>query len=117
MRFVLTSTLLLAGFSMVALVLSGCNSDTAVEPQQTAPTSEAQPAIPEEMSGIAKLPAADQKAALEQEICPVSEKPLGSMGAPIKVAVDGQEVFVCCDGCVDMVNENPDKYLAKLKKE
>ncbi len=117
MRFVLTTTLLLAGLFMVSLGLSGCNTDTAVQPQQVDQTSEAQPAIPDEMSGIAKLPVADQKAALEQEICPVSEEKLGSMGVPIKVAVDGQEVFVCCEGCVDMVKENPGEHLAKLKKD
>lgn len=117
MRFVLTLTLLLAGILMVTLVFSGCNSDTAKDPQQTEQTSEAQPAIPDEMSGIAKLPVAEQKAALEQEICPVSDKKLGSMGTPIKVAVDSQDVFVCCDVCVGMLEENPGEYLAKRKKE
>lgn len=117
MRFMLTTGLIVAGYFIAAAVLPGCSSDTSVEPQQTSTTGEAELVIPEKMSGIAKLPAADQKAALEQEICPVAEEPLGSMGAPIKVAVAGREVFVCCDGCIEMLKANPDEYLAKLKKE
>lgn len=36
-----------------------------------------------------------------QEICPVTGKPLGSMGDPIKVKVGPEEVaFLCCKGCV-----------------
>ena len=101
---------------------AGCTGENAPEPPGTLESEmdgvrTTEVAIPEEMSGISKLPESEQAAALEQEICPVSEKPLGSMGKPIKVAVDGQEVFVCCEGCVDMVKESPDEYLAKLKKE
>ena len=43
----------------------------------------------------------DHLRAQAQKICPVSGKPLGSMGKPIKVAVGEQkeEVFLCCQGC------------------
>jgi hypothetical protein len=30
--------------------------------------------------------------------------------------VKGKPVFVCCQGCVDQVRENPDKFLEKLDK-
>ena len=107
----------LAGLALAGFV--GCTGGNEPESPatETAGAQTTEVVIPEEMSGIAKLPESEQAAALEQEICPVSEEPLGSMGKPIKVAVDGQEVFVCCDGCVDTVKENPDEYLAKLKKE
>ncbi len=49
-----------------------------------------------------------------QKICPVSGKPLGSMGQPIKVAVNGEDVLVCCEGCVDRLKNNPNKYLVNL---
>lgn len=57
---------------------------------------------------------AQEQAIADQKICLVSGKPLGSMGSPIKVNVKGQDVFVCCKGCVTALQENPQKYLAKL---
>ena len=36
-----------------------------------------------------------------QKLCPVTSKPLGSMGTPARVVVAGQVVFLCCDGCED----------------
>ncbi|WP_404307038.1 hypothetical protein [Neorhodopirellula lusitana] len=47
-----------------------------------------------------------------QKVCPVSGKSLGSMGDPIAVDVNGQNVFVCCAGCVGAVKSDPAKYAA-----
>ena len=45
----------------------------------------------------------------------VSREPLGSVGIPLKVAVEGDKsVFVCCQGCEEMVRSNPAKMLARL---
>ncbi len=63
------------------------------------------------MEGIAQLPLAEQRAALKQRTCPVTKEPLGSMGKPIRVSVAGQSLFVCCEGCVGALKENPAKYL------
>ena len=63
-----------------------------------------------------KLSPADRKLAEAQEICPVSDEPLGSMGTPIKVTVEGRDVFVCCAGCEDELKKNFDEYVAKLEK-
>lgn len=35
-----------------------------------------------------------------QEICPVSGQKLGEHGAPLKVKVGEETVFVCCEGCL-----------------
>jgi Cu(I)/Ag(I) efflux system membrane fusion protein len=43
--------------------------------------------------------------------------PLGSMGVPIKVDVDGRPVFICCEGCRDELLAEPSKYIAKLSEE
>jgi hypothetical protein len=67
--------------------------------------------IPEDMKGIALLPASEQEAALRQRTCPVTGDPLGGMGKPIKVSVTGRTVFVCCEGCVDAVKNDPAAYL------
>ena len=52
-----------------------------------------------------------------QRTCPVTGEELGSMGDPIPVTVKGETVFVCCQGCVKKVQQNPDKYLAKVHVE
>lgn len=65
-------------------------------------------------NALAQLSPEDRAAAEQQKICPVSEEPLGSMGKPMKVTVDGRDVFICCDGCEEAVNEDPEKYLARL---
>ncbi len=67
--------------------------------------------IPDGMSGLALLPGSEQAVALQQRVCPVTGQLLGSMGRPIRVDVDGRSVFVCCQGCVDAVRQNPGKYL------
>ena len=62
-----------------------------------------------------KLATKDRAAALQQKICPVTEQPLGSMGVPKKITFQGQDIFVCCKGCIDKVTAEPEKYLKKLK--
>lgn len=63
---------------------------------------------------VATVPASETQLAAaaiaRQKICPVSGKPLGSMGDPIAVDVNGQKVYVCCAGCVNAVKSNPAKY-------
>ena len=66
---------------------------------------------------LAKLSPEDAASAEKQHVCPVSGEMLGTMGAPQKVDVNGQQVWICCDGCKDQLLEKPDEFLAKLKKE
>lgn len=65
---------------------------------------------------VATVPASQQQLAAaaiaRQKICPVSGKPLGSMGDPVAVDVNGQKLYVCCTGCVNAVKSNPTKYAA-----
>jgi hypothetical protein len=77
----------------------------------TAPNEEA-----EIKANLDKLPAADRTIAEKQRLCPITESPLGSMGAPVKVMVAGQPVFLCCDGCKDEALKDPKATLAKLTK-
>ncbi len=58
----------------------------------------------------------DRQSAIKQHFCPVSGEMLGTMGAPEKVEVDGQSVWICCDGCKDKLLADPQKYLDKLNK-
>ncbi|MHC4398947.1 MAG: hypothetical protein ACYTG0_04635 [Planctomycetota bacterium] len=65
---------------------------------------------------LSQLSATDRALAEKQKACPVSGQPLGSMGKPYKVTVNGREVFLCCQGCEGEIKGNPDEYLAKLPK-
>lgn len=56
----------------------------------------------------------DEALIARQKLCPVSGAPLGSMGAPYRVVVEGQVVFLCCDGCEAELRKNPKPFLAKL---
>jgi membrane fusion protein, copper/silver efflux system len=49
-----------------------------------------------------------------QATCPVTGRPLGSMGAPQRVDISGRTVFLCCEGCEARLRREPAKYLAKL---
>jgi hypothetical protein len=60
------------------------------------------------------LSAEDRPLADRQKLCPVTTKPLGSMGTPTRVVVSGRVVFLCCDGCEDALKQEPAKYVAKL---
>ena len=68
-------------------------------------------------AALAKLTPADRTLAEKQKLCPVAGAPLGSMGAPIKVDVNGRPVFICCEGCREALLAEPAKHLAKLPKE
>ena len=65
---------------------------------------------------VATVPANKQQLAVaaiaRQKICPVSGKPLGSMGQPVAVDVNGQTVYACCGGCVNAIKSNPAKFAA-----
>lgn len=49
-----------------------------------------------------------------KDVCLVTGNKLGSMGTPITLNHEGQEVKLCCRPCVAKFNENPQRYLAKL---
>jgi hypothetical protein len=38
------------------------------------------------------------------------------MGTPIKVTVEGKDVFVCCEGCIEELKSDPAKFLAEIEK-
>ncbi len=60
-------------------------------------------------------PSGDKLIAPERGVCPVTGKPLGSMGPPVSVTVNGQTVQLCCEGCEERLRKSPEKYLSKPK--
>jgi hypothetical protein len=75
------------------------------------PTKATSAVAPDALDGLSP---ADRVLARRQRICPVTGKPLGSMGTPSRIVVSGRPVFLCCDGCEESVRREPAKFLAKL---
>ena len=66
---------------------------------------------------MAKLSPEDRKEAEAQKFCVVNNGSLlGSMGAPIKLDIDGRSVFICCGGCKSAAMKYPEKTLATVAK-
>ncbi len=47
--------------------------------------------------------------------CVVSGEKLGLMGPPFIIQHQGTEVHFCCEGCVKDFNQDPEKYLNRLR--
>ncbi len=92
----------------------------ANSPAPAPATSPAPPALsPERLAkvraGLDKLAPEDRKRAAAQRLCPVQEKPLGLMGKPVEVALDGAAVFLCCASCEDEAKTDPKGTLKKIE--
>lgn len=76
-------------------------------------TIKAKMAEAEISASLAKLTPEDRRLAEAQGFCPVmTGNRLGVMGAPVKIMVNGQPVFLCCAGCRMRALANPDRTLA-----
>lgn len=114
---------LAAAVCSAAMVMAGCGK-SASPPAANAPanagTSEEDKEIADAM---AKLSAEERAVAMAQKYCPVAamgegahDSLLGSMGAPVKVTLEGKDVYLCCDGCKEMAEKNPAATLAKAEE-
>jgi hypothetical protein len=85
--------------------------------EQSKAPGDLKPLDPSIQAELGKLSAEDRKLAIAQRLCPIADdSPLGGMGVPVKVMLQGQPVFVCCDGCVDAALEKPTQTLARVKQ-
>ena len=119
---------LFGGLALVtAMLMGGCSIETATtQPQaETAPSQPQAELVSNDWKtglsadvvvALTALSDPDRTDALAQKVCPVSDKQLGLMGKPPKVTVEGQDVFLCCEGCDSEIKSDPGKYLAKLSK-
>ena len=111
-RLALMTALLSA---VVIATFVGCaNEAPAPDAGEPSQPSASQAQDPEIVEALASLSPEDRALAEKQKICPVTKEPLGSMGTPEKVELEGRSVFVCCAGCIEMLKENPDEYLSNL---
>lgn len=75
------------------------------------PAAEARPALQVEFASDA-----DYAAVRAQDRCPVMNERLGAHGRPLKIIMNGQTLFVCCQGCIRRVQENPTQYFAAAQR-
>lgn len=81
-------------------------------------TSTTRPAAPDATaSALESLSPGDREQARRQGPCPVTRKPLGSMGVPVRVEINGRVVFLCCSGCEDRLRSDPARYLDGSSKK
>jgi hypothetical protein len=84
--------------------------------------STVRPSTPEDSDAkinqaLARLSDDDRKVAEKQQFCPIlPDSRLGGMGVPVKLMIENQPVFVCCDACRKAAQDKPQETLAKVKK-
>jgi Cu(I)/Ag(I) efflux system membrane fusion protein len=80
---------------------------------QTGGTTQVRPSTPEDealkiKSSLSRLSPGDRKLAETQRFCPIlTDRPLGTMGPPLKLTLDGETVFLCCGACENRARANP----------
>ena len=66
-------------------------------------------------AALSMLSPEDRQVVDSQRSCPVlPQNRLGSMGTPVKLMIDGQPVFLCCEGCRTTALKDPQKTLKKV---
>lgn len=85
-------------------------------------TATVRPSTPENRdakidAALTALSPEDRALAEAQRFCPVLPKNrLGVMGPPIKLSIEGQTVFICCEGCRQTALEEPQETLTKVQE-
>jgi hypothetical protein len=101
-------------------VLAGCQESANVSDRREivrlkkSGSGEAEEA--EVQAARGKLNADERRLVDEQDICPISNERLGSMGVPVKVQVRDETVYLCCKSCQKSALEKSDETLAKVKE-
>jgi Cu(I)/Ag(I) efflux system membrane fusion protein len=77
-------------------------------PQSAAPGKD-------DLENIEQLPPEDRALARAQQLCPVTDLPLGSMGVPVKITVGDETVFLCCKGCTKRAQNAAQQTIDKVR--
>lgn len=122
----LTQTAAVAGLLALFLAGTGCQKQVVKQAGTNQPgphgAAHQEPAKADHeeadiQAARAELSPEDRRLVDAQEWCPVmSDNRLGVMGAPIKVMVKDQSVFLCCKGCQRKALADPEKTLAKVEE-
>jgi hypothetical protein len=102
------------GLLLACLLTAGCRQTPPADQGKSGGPADAEAAI---RFHVAQLGPEDQRWAEQQKYCPIMpDVRLGEMGKPQKVVLKGVTVFLCCERCLEVVQEDPDKALAQLKE-
>jgi hypothetical protein len=104
---------------LICAATVGCSKEATIPKVDENPATNTQATTGDKESEItatlAQLSDVDRRAAQAQKFCVVEQKNrLGSMGAPFKLMIEGQPVFLCCDGCKEEALKDPKATLAKV---
>lgn len=98
----------------VFLCCADCEAGARANPKATLAKAEK---LTKVNAAFAKLTPIDRHLAESQRYCAVQTKSeLGSMGTPVKVALNGQPAFLCCGSCKKAALADPKATLEKVKK-
>jgi hypothetical protein len=118
MNKVVTCSVILG--AAMAIVIAGCNKEAAPKTKNDGEQAKGVQRDSKEamiQENLARLSPEDRKIAEAQKYCAVENKNrLGGMGVPFKLVLKGKTVFLCCDGCKDDAEKEPDKTLAKAEE-
>ena len=95
---------------LIAVALTACTKD---EPTTAAPGAPA-PKLGDKTAAAAAAKPAPNAQPYPLKVCVVSGEALDSMGKPHVFTYEGQEVKLCCDGCLKDFKKEPAKFLKKL---
>jgi hypothetical protein len=121
----LKQSLLVLGLAAVtSLFIAGCNSgdqaghDHGPDGHDHADAeSEVTSDVTPQAAGLIESPTEEQIAAAKAyplEVCIGSGEELGSMGDPVVMVYNGQQIKFCCKSCVDDFKADPASHIAKL---
>jgi hypothetical protein len=102
---------------MLAAVVGCGGGSNKTSPAKAPQTAEKKDAEAEIEANLAKLTPEDRKLARAQRYCAVENKNrLGSMGVPMKIVIQDEPVFLCCDSCETRARAHADRTLAKVRE-
>jgi hypothetical protein len=102
-------------FLIGVLGVAGCKDATHDKPKTPDKQADQSDTEAKIKANLAKLSDDDRKLAEAQKFCAAeTENRLGSMGAPVKIMVKDEPVFLCCKGCKKEALADPDKTIAKV---
>jgi hypothetical protein len=105
------ASILLTLFACYAL--SGCSNHS----NHSTTKSKTQSKEETIQTALAKLSPEDRKLAEAQKFCAVeTTSRLGSMDTPVKIMLDGEPVFLCCDHCEAKAKKDKEATLKTVRE-
>ena len=102
------------GVKQAAVSANGIEMKDSAESNKTPNAAGIDPKIAEALAGLNKE---DRSLVDSQKYCAImTDSLLGSMGAPLKVEVNGKPVFLCCKGCKAKALRDAEATLATVAK-